>query len=341
MNKEMMLFFNVGKPENLIQQLSFILDTCCREEYSSFVIRFTLDHKGIDRSTIKSVINIEKEHQEKHHFLVRNIIECDIECLTKMDIRYLSQKGFLICLNIGVFKKIGTHYKTMNLIKRYKSSVEILLSCPANSDVSKFLVEVGKCPLPIRIKAIEGSYEDLILLFDKWILSDNNANLLNLTDLLKAIMMKERIGCEYNSCMGRVLSIDTTGRMYWCKHNSKETILSGTHEIIYESCALGDLLGQGMFELYLDAHLQKREYCMSTCERYDICQGGCPLHCVFETNQNERCFERIHFDAFEHMSGEIKKILKAGDLSSFNNHARAIVLDAIAYAPFSDIFSEF
>ncbi|MCL1809062.1 MAG: SPASM domain-containing protein [Clostridiales bacterium] len=167
-------------------------------------------------------------------------------------------------------------------------------------------------------------------LFDRWLISGDPAET-SCEDLLKLVILKERNGCEHNSCLGKVLSIDSAGMVYWCKHNKPKTALGSIGEIK----TLSDCFSNKVFEKHLDAHYKKRETCKSTCKHFELCLGGCPLRCDLDGH----CTEQEFIEIAEHALSETKRFIKLGDLSLLNKQARAIVLNAVAHAPFSELFS--
>ncbi|MCL1982095.1 MAG: hypothetical protein FWG53_03245 [Clostridiales bacterium] len=190
----------------------------------------------------------------------------------------------------------------------------------------------------VEAKVIFGYSSEITItreLFDSWLISGDPAETNCCADLLKLVILKERSGCEHNSCLGRVLSIDSAGMVYWCKHNKPKTALGSIGEIK----TFSDCFKNEVFERHLDAHYKKRETCKSTCRHFELCLGGCPLRCELGSPQNGQCTEQEFIEVAEHVLSETKRIIKLGDLSPLNKQARAIVLDAVAHAPFSELFS--
>lgn len=332
MSKDVTLFFSVTDTPSLCQRLRAAFRIFCDDGYDFFTVRFSFCSTSVSNDFIKKTVAVNKNQREKHHFHVKYIIVCHYKQLKRVSLRLLSKHGFIINLQVDDVSEICALTKTIKRINRFIPDSEISVKHPPASNSFDL---IDGCPLPIRLESFNHNNDDLIPVFNKWIRSEYGAEILNFTGLLNLIMRGEHTNCEYNSCLGRILSVDASGLSYWCKLSKPETALCQIDSVK----TLDELYSNGLFEDYLDAHLKKREFCMKSCSGYGMCQSGCPLHCDLKTVQNEQCTEQEYLDVMEHISAELGRILMLGDLSILNKCARAVVLRAFAFAPFSDILS--
>lgn len=310
MSKKISIFIIVEDYEATCKRLTSVLEKCCEAGHNLFHIEFTFKDIEITNLFVDKIFELKK----RLNITADYTLVCRYEQLRGLHLRGLAKKGFNIKLLIDDMAQLKT--KTA---KRVTKS-EVFVACELAS------IPKIDTPLPLRFECIN------VNLFRDWLFSKDAVDIRNFTDLLKLILLKERNGCEYNSCLGHVLSIDDLDIVYWCKHNKPETALG----YIEEFKTLADCFNNGQFEKYLDMHYQRREYCQSKCSRYEICQGGCPLNC--DTSQKEKCTEQNYIEVIDHISNELCRGIDQGDLSLFNKHARTIILNAIAFAPFSDFW---
>lgn len=333
MNKDMTLFFRVTDNNTgmVCHEVSSALKMLCEDEYEIIIFRFLTCETTIKNKFIKDIVETEKTWQENHIVYIKNIISCTPNQLRSTSLYLLSKYGFSISLQIENTSGIINAKKKVKKIKRLIHDFEISLNCPIDFNTYEFFENI---PFPIRLESLNRFNDAYTALFAKWLISSNNTEILNFTEVMKTIMLNEHLDCEYHSCLGRILSVDASGLSFWCRYNRPETELNQ----MCSAASLAELFNEGVFEDYLDAHINKREFCKGSCSKFEMCQGGCPLQCSLKTGENEMCTEQKYLCILEHITIVIKRILSSGDLSVLNKHARAIVLKTLAFAPFSEIF---
>jgi radical SAM protein with 4Fe4S-binding SPASM domain len=332
MSKQISLFFIVEDSVITCQRLTAVLEKCCEAGHDTYHIEFTFKDVDVNNLFIEKIIEVARTLKERFKFKADYTLACRYEQLRGLSLRGLAKKGFNIKLLLDGVAQLRTVSKPAKHVVRFLPKAEIfvnnLVVCEPVS-ISNLTCDIE---IPLRFDCINGIESNFMNLFSDWLFSKSAVEIKNFTDLLKLMLMKERNGCEYNSCLGHVLSVDSSGIVYWCKHNRPETVLGH----IDEFKTLSDIFNRGQFEMYLDMHYQKREHCKSACSRYEICQGGCPLNC--DTSQKEKCTEQNFIEVIDHLSDELRRGIDLGDLSLLNKHARTVILNAIAFAPFSDFF---
>ena len=301
MSKKISLFFVVEDSVITCNRFTAILEKFCEAGHDVYNIDFTIKDIEVNNSLVKKVIEAERFLKKRFKFKAYYTLSCKFEQLRGLRMRELAKKGFNVKILVDDIEQLHAFSKTKTRISRFE-----LVSVSPGSDFLK--------------------------LFSDWLFSKDAVDIVNFSDLLKLILMKERNSCEYNSCMGNVLSIDSSGIVYWCKHNKPETALGRTDE----HKSLSDLFNSGQFEKYLDLHYQHREYCKSACSLFETCQSGCPLNC--STTQKEKCIEQNFIKFIDHAYNGLRRGIDLGDLTFLNKHARTILVNALAYTPFSDFF---
>jgi radical SAM protein with 4Fe4S-binding SPASM domain len=315
MNESITLFLEVGEIESTLRILKSTLEMFYNAEFKSCSIELILGDVNISNYFISEIKKIKTEFS-KIKFLF--VFSCREKHLRKINIREFEKNNFVISLIIDDVQQLQT-------VKRKKKVLSDVIFETKSDNFEFFLL--NNCEdVPIKLNSLSDINDDE---FEKWLLSKESANISNFADLIKTVLSKKRIGCEYNSCMGRVLSINSVGEIFWCKHNNPETKLCQ----ISDFQNFSDVLDNGLFEKCLDNHLQKREHCKSECNHYNICQGGCPLRC-----NGVQCTEQEYIKAIGVASDKLQQVVSLRDLSLLNNHAKAILLDSVARTPFSDFF---
>ena len=326
MSKPISLFFIVEDCELIWKSVTFLLEKCCEAGYDVFRVEFTFKDIEVNNLFLEKIIRDEKILKKRFNFMANYTLVCRCAQLHGLRFRGLVKNNFNIKLLFDDVTQFHKSSKVATQIVRFNPKTEALIE---NFNEWE-LVSIPKIDIPFRFKYVNGNYKNLL---SNWLVSKDTVELKNFTELLKLILMKKRNDCEYNSCLGHILSMDSLGIVYWCKHNKFKTALGH----ISDFGTISDFFNSGQFEVYLDMHFQKREYCKSKCSRYDICQGGCPLNCT--TSQKEKCTEQNFIEIIEHLSHELHREIGQGDFLLINKYARTIILNSIALTPFSDFWN--
>ena len=303
MIEKMNLFFEMDEAQSSCQRAIAIIKKCCESEYDEVIVEFKLNNI-YGNKFFKKFIKMQRALKKRTAVNIKSIFVCTPEQLSGLNLRFLHSKGVTI-------KVLLTQLKNMD--------------CILNID--------SKHPVQIELSNSIAA-EDFISLFNEWLFSENKAEIINYSSLLKLLLMKERSGCEHNSCLGGALSVDVSGMLYWCKHNKPEAKLCHFNDVKDQD--FHDLFDRSSFEEYLDMHFQKREQCKAECITFDLCQGGCPIRC----DTSNKCHEHEFIEQMDKLSLSVRSCLKMNDLSRLNKLAKKIILDAAAYAPFSDVFMD-
>jgi len=335
MSKQVSLFFIVEDIEITCKRIAAILEFCCEAGYDAYHIEFTFIEIDVNNLFVVKIIEIERVLKKRLDFTVTYTLSCRFEQIRKLRLRGHAKKRFNVKILLDDIDRLRIFSKTSKRIARFLSKAEIFMKYPAVCELESISKLTCGVDISLRFECVNGVDDNFMSLFSDWLFSKHDFEIKDFTDLIKLILMKERTGCEYNSCLGHVLSFDSSGMVYWCKNNKPETVLGHIDEIKN----LSDFLHGGQFEKYLDMHYHKREYCKSNCSRYEICQSGCPLNCG--TLHNNKCMEQSFIEVIDHISKGLHRGIDLGDLSVLNKYARTIILNAIAFAPFSGFFDEF
>jgi len=113
----------------------------------------------------------------------------------------------------------------------------------------------------------------MIDLYNYWIDDELcNINVNPFTHYLKMILNNEHPVCKHASCLGRWLSIDSSGDISACnRYFPPEFCMGNVHELENIEDAYKSI---GFRELLMGS-VKRRELCKSECEVYNYCLGGC------------------------------------------------------------------
>ncbi len=132
--------------------------------------------------------------------------------------------------------------------------------------------------------------EQFVNFFKYWAFDVNcNISVSNCNEMINLILNKKSSICTNNSCLGKWLCLDSNGDIYPCDRLCiPEYRLSNVEDIksidsIFESEQFIKLLQESVF---------RRRSCMSECEIYESCYGGCNANAILYRNtpMNISCY---------------------------------------------------
>lgn len=132
-----------------------------------------------------------------------------------------------------------------------------------------------------------------------------NIHVDNFENILSLIHYHGKRECEYSSCLFHYLSIDSNGNIYPCGRSyGPEYCLGNVHD--YENIL--DVFKSREYQNLLIGSINRRDKCMSSCEYYDYCQGGCNNNAIMENGlENHGGYS---CQTFKKLFYSISKILK-------------------------------
>jgi len=325
MSKQMSVFFIVSDTDAVCRQLSAVIKMCTDAEYDAFSLNYSFEgYKGNIKKSLKQLFQTEKK---------LNISCCSVRKTLSFKYEQSPNIRWLAKNNCQV-KILFDNLEALNgKTSRQFKNAQLIVKCdtlPELNRIPKVLYNTS-----IRFNTTENTESRFGNLFDQWLTLKDAPAISNFIDILNLILLKEHNECENSSCLGHVLSIDGSNIIHWCKYNLTESALCHVNQL----STLSECFSNNLFEKYLDANIMKRDYCKTECKLFDVCQGGCPLRSDIQSAQNNHCTEQTFIELARYVNNSLKKQISLGDLTVFNNKARAIILKALAYKPFSDIFT--
>jgi len=167
-----------------------------------------------------------------------------------------------------------------------------------------------------------------IELFDRW-LYDVNASvplMPHFQYVMSALGEPSASDCSHSSCLMRWISVYPNGDLYPCAKGCPSSLkLCNISDIERLSDAF---LTDAMNEM-LSKTIERREKCMSSCELYRYCNGGCSMDALSEGPMSDNGFSScvIFKNVFPHILGTIGTILKERpDLSRYNRFVRDAIV---------------
>ena len=331
MSRHMSLHFSVTDQHATYQRFKSILEMCCEAGQKSILAYFMFGEIRIDKNFVRQIKHVERDMRKRFRFSIKYSIICQREQINRVNLREAAIMGFKITLMIDDMIQLRKFRRLIKKIERYVPGSELYVK--NYTRLTADLITYYKCHMPLRFEIPEIVDADFLELFDNWVFLKDHPELGNYTDLLKVILLNEQCICEYDSCLGRVLSVDSSGVVYWCKYNRAETAIM----YIDELSSFYECFKNESFEKYLDAHYKKRERCKAECNCFRLCQSGCPLRCDINKALFD-CSEHVYINAINHLAKKMRQYIGSGDLTLINESIRKIVLNVIAFEPFSDFF---
>jgi uncharacterized protein len=167
-----------------------------------------------------------------------------------------------------------------------------------------------------------------IAVFDKW-LYDTDADMPlmpHMLYLMSAVGEPSPADCAHSSCITKWISVYPNGDLYPCAKGCPSRFrLCNINDIE----KLSDAFGCDAMKEILIPTIERREKCMSGCQLFKYCNGGCSIDALSEgpmsDNGGTSC--RIFKKVFTHILTTVGSILSdRPDLSCYNRFVRDAVI---------------
>ena len=108
-------------------------------------------------------------------------------------------------------------------------------------------------------------------------------------DLVRLVVNEHAGVCTYNSCLGKWLCFDSNGHIYPCDRLCLDTYALGD---INDIKCIDDVFQNQNFINLLNDSIKRREKCISTCDYFKNCYGGCNSNVILgmENGNNISCY---------------------------------------------------
>ena len=132
--------------------------------------------------------------------------------------------------------------------------------------------------------------KNFVTFFKYWALdTDCNINVSTCLDLVRLVVNEHAGVCTYNSCLGKWLCFDSNGHIYPCDRLCLDTYDLG---YINDIKCIDDVFQNQNFINLLNDSIKRREKCISTCDYFKNCYGGCNANAILgmENGNNISCY---------------------------------------------------
>jgi len=167
-----------------------------------------------------------------------------------------------------------------------------------------------------------------IKVFEKW-MRDPDADMPlmpHLQYVMAALGEPSVSDCAHSSCLTKWISVYPDGSIFPCaKGCPEEYLLCNINDID----RLSDSFSGGSMRRMLSASIARRQKCLSECELFEYCQGGCSIDALsegsMEMNNGTSC--RIFRKVFSHIFKTINSVIDGrSDLTDYNKFVREAIL---------------
>lgn len=252
---------------------------------------------GIDY--YEKAVAIEKEITTKYPIAITNKIQTNGTLINKKWINFFKKNDFKVGISFDGLeneKYRGLTEKTlgaMELLKKNSlgyssiavcaspeydliSNYEFFKKMQVGVDFSALYSEGGGKDLA-QTKASKFA-SDMCALFDHWLYDTQGVDVRTFTSFMLMALGKGYKTCNYCSCHGKFLCIDSIGNFYNCARSSMHEYLLGN---VNEVEKLEQLWQSEGFAKLLKGAIARRNKCKD-CEYFSICQSGCSDTAIYE-----------------------------------------------------------
>lgn len=132
--------------------------------------------------------------------------------------------------------------------------------------------------------------DNFVTFFKYWAFDTNcNINVSTCIDLVNLVVNEHTGVCTYNSCLGKWLCFDSNGHIYPCDRLCLNEYDLGD---INDIKSIDEVFQNKNFAVLLKNSIVRREKCISNCEYFKNCYGGCNANASLnnEASYNISCY---------------------------------------------------
>lgn len=281
---------------------------------------------------------IEKEIMQKYPITIANRIQTNGTLIDKKWVKFFKKNDFKVGISFdGVDNEEyrGLTEKTLNGMELLKKSgvgfasiavcaspeydlvenYELFKEMQVGVDFSAVYNEGGGKDLQDR--SANKFASDMCSLFDHWLYDTNGVDVRTFSTFMLMALGKGYKICNYCSCHGKFLCIDSVGNFYNCARSSMQDYLLGN---VNEVEKIDELWHSEGFARLLKGAIERRNKCKD-CEYFSVCQSNCSDTAIFEKGLNNIAEEAcLRFKVlFSYIKEKTLKILEEKvDLSKLN-----------------------
>ena len=318
----------VDNTNEYVENFRKLLNALNFKEKTTYEVTIDISALGkIKPDVFLELVKIEQDYGKCHQAIFKNTLSCRYCQLNRRAIQSILRHGFEVVIQYeGIIEE--KNKKLENKIKElHRKSIpyNLNINCATNEICSNFEI-LCKTSYYFQIENLIHTKIDLINEFDRWCLIENDCySLKTFEDILCGTLLGyTHRDCKHSSCLGKRIGMKSNGDLYFCHSYDKISYLKNVSDVkvysdIFESEQFGNLLLNS---------LKKRDKC-SECERFLICQSGCPL--LFDEKENKDCNEAKYCDLVQHIKNYLYEKLEIKHEIPQNPVIRKMILVSIAY----------
>lgn len=222
-------------------------------------------------------------------FFRDNNIDVSISIDGPKDCNVLRQQTNLILANINLAKVAGLRISTISVIhalnvNKLIEMYEFFKSLDVPMKFNPVYVSGNAKENKQYLLNTDIYIESLKNLYDYWLVDKTAVKVDPIDQYLNMVMEGRGLDCIYNSCLYHWIGVDHNGFIYPCGRSYPEEYILGN---IKEIENISDIYQSQNYKNLLKKSIIRRSKCLSDCEYYGICNGGCNNNALIENGDIE------------------------------------------------------
>ena len=149
--------------------------------------------------------------------------------------------------------------------------------------------------------------------FDYWLFDAEAIPVSSFVQYVKMFLNYPGRNCVYNACLFKVINIEPDGTVFPCSRYFKKEYNIGN---ILNVSSISNLFQSNNFKTIVEKSILRRKQCMSFCQLYKYCLGGCSSACAnecgLEQHNTQLC--RITQEILPYVFSQLSKICKTEEI---------------------------
>jgi len=262
----------------------------CGLDYFQEIIKFQKKYTRKDLKIINSVQTngslLSKDYIE---FFKDNNIDVSISIDGPEDCNVLRQQTNYVLEKINLARIAGLKISTISVIHALNVDKQIEMyeyfkSLDVSMKFNPVYISGNAKENPQYLLDADIYIDSLKNLYDYWLVDKTAVKVDPIDQYLNMVMEGRGLDCIYNSCLYHWIGVDHNGLIYPCGRSFPEEYIIGN---IQEIQNISDIYQNENYLNLLKKSIVRRSKCLSTCEYYEICNGGCNNNALIENGDIE------------------------------------------------------
>ena len=209
--------------------------------------------------------------------------------------------------SIAHYKEIYDHFKNI-----CGDSYNLKINVMSNSGAAKTNLLFDDDPVYY--------YNFLSKMFDMWIFDSSAFSISTFIDYVSAIACNKNRICTMSSCLFKFISIDSECNIYPCGKSYPQEYCLGS---IYDVDSIDDVFESDRYNRLVLQSISRRNVCMSDCEWYKYCEGGCNNDAII--SGDICCNDYFECKLRKMMFKHVQDLLLKGERQKFNKFVKKLL----------------